>query len=198
MTVRTLPRRHPLPSGSENQNPADIGLVDLLLEDFRTHDHDAMSGGFWALAVHRFGNWRMGIKSALLRPPLTALYRIGYHAVIAIYGIDIPYNARLGRRIRFEHHGCVFVGVWSMGDDVVFRHSATIGLARRGATEAPTIGSRVEIGPGACIVGGIRVGNDTVIGANTVLADNLADGETVLGNPARLVKAQQAFGNEAS
>jgi serine O-acetyltransferase len=183
---KAAPRpRRTTPLGNENQNPADVSFVELLREDLRTHDNRLAAPGFWALAVHRFGNWRMGVKSKWLRPPLSALYRAAYHGTIAMWGIDLPYNCRLGRRIRFEHHGCIFIGVWSIGDDVTFRHSATVGLLNRDARQAPTIGSRVEIGPGACVVGGIRVGNDTFIGANTVLANDLPDGRAVLGNPAR-------------
>jgi serine O-acetyltransferase len=75
-----------------------------------------------------------------------------------------------------------------VGDDVCVRHSATIGLARRTErSAAPVIGNRVEIGPGACIVGGIRVGDDCYVGANTVLADDLAKGSSVLGVPARTI-----------
>jgi serine O-acetyltransferase len=177
-----------LPHGDVNQNPQGMTLGQLLREDLHTHDDQLSSPGFWALAVHRLGNWRMGVKSRALRPPLSALYRVAYHGVIALWGIDLPYNCRLGRRIRFEHHGCVFIGVESIGDDVVFRHSATVGLKDRHSTQIPTIGSRVEVGPGACVVGGISVGDDSYIGANTVLADDLPAGGAVLGNPARTVK----------
>ena len=70
--VRTEPREVP---GARNQNPADIGFFALIAEDFRTHDRDPLQPGFWAVALHRFGNWRMGIRWKLVRAPLTLLYR---------------------------------------------------------------------------------------------------------------------------
>jgi serine O-acetyltransferase len=178
----------PLPHGNTNENPVGIGLFRLLVEDFRTHGSDPLSAGFWALAAHRFGNWRMGVKPSPLRAPFTILYRIAHRGAIALWGIDLPYNVKLGRRFRLEHHGCIHVGAREIGDDVVVRHSVTIGLVSRSArSKAPTIGSRVEIGPGACIVGGIHVGDDCFVGANTVVAQSLDPGTTVLGVPARSV-----------
>jgi serine O-acetyltransferase len=181
----------PLRDGDRDENPGGIGLFDLLAEDFRTHDNDPLRAGFWALAVHRFGNWRMGVRKRMLRAPLSALYELAHHAVIAAWGIDLPYNSRIGRRVRFNHHGCVFVGAWTIGDDVRFHHSVTIGLVRRDSHKAPIIGSRVEIGPGACIVGEIEVGDDCYIGPNTVLAQSIPAGTSVIGVPARSVSLER-------
>lgn len=182
----------PLARGVTNENPRDLGFVALLREDFRTHGGSLRSAGFWALAVHRLGNARMDFHSKALRAPLTLLYRTAYHAVIAAWGIDLPYNAKIGRRFHIGHHGCLHLGARRVGDDVHIRHSATIGLARRtDQSEAPTIGDRVEIGPGACIVGGIHVGDDCYVGPNTVLADSLPAGKAVLGVPARAVTLEQ-------
>lgn len=181
----------PLRAGDRNENPDGIGLWALIQEDFRTHDSDPLCPGFWALAVHRFGNWRMGIGQRALRAPLSVLYEAARQSIIAAWGIDLPYNSRIGRRVRFNHHGCVFVGAWNIGDDVHFHHSVTIGLVRRDSKKAPIIGSRVEIGPGACIVGEIEVGDDCFIGPNTVLAQSIAPGMTVLGVPARSVSIER-------
>jgi serine O-acetyltransferase len=181
----------PLRKGDRNENPESIGLFGLLAEDFRTHGSDPLAAGFWALAVHRLGNWRMGFRTRTLRAPLSILYKVARQAVIATWGMDLPYNSRIGRRVRFNHHGCVFVGAWNIGDDVHFHHSVTIGLVRRGSKKAPIIGNRVEIGPGACIVGEIEVGDDCYIGPNTVLAQSIPAGTTVLGVPARTVSLEK-------
>ena len=65
----------PLNPGDRDLNPPGIGLLALFREDLRTHDNDFMEPGFWAVALHRFGNWRMGIRFKLLRSPMTLLYR---------------------------------------------------------------------------------------------------------------------------
>ena len=54
-------------------NPPGIGLFALLREDLRTHDGNLFEQGFWAVAVHRFGNWRMGLPEAPADPLHAAL-----------------------------------------------------------------------------------------------------------------------------
>jgi hypothetical protein len=50
-----------MPRGDGNENPPDLGIFALRREDLRTHDGNLFEQGLWAVAVHRFGNWRMGI-----------------------------------------------------------------------------------------------------------------------------------------
>jgi serine O-acetyltransferase len=173
-----------LPPGDRDSNPPGIGLLSLLAEDFRTHDRDPTAAGFWVLALHRLGNRRMRVRSKALRAPLTLLYQAAYRGTIALWGVDLPYNVKVGRRLRLGHHGCMHVGAREIGDDVVIRHSVTIGLIRAGAASFPVIGNRVDIGPGACIVGAVNVGDDSIIGPNTVVTESLPAGSDVLGVPA--------------
>jgi serine O-acetyltransferase len=178
----------PLPTGEVNGNPKGISLLSLLTEDFRTHGSDPLSAGFWAVAVHRIGNARMSIRRKALRIPMTLAYRSAYRGVIALWGIDLPYNMKIGRRFRLGHHGCVHIGAREIGDDVVIQHSVTIGLIRHMTLRFPTIGNRVEIGPGASIVGSIHIGDDSFVGANTVVGFSLPTGSNVMGIPIRFVK----------
>src|SRR4051812_49920734 len=89
--------------GERNMNPAGMGLVALLREDLRTHDGKIFEQGFWAVAVHRFGNWRMGLPK-LLRVPATLLYRFAFKWVEWTCGITLPYTVGVGRRVRVWHH----------------------------------------------------------------------------------------------
>ena len=184
------PRKAVLPPGDRNENPPG-SILALLREDYATHGGSWLSPGFWALAVHRFGNLRMGMRSKLLRAPMTVAYRSAYHGVIALWGIDLPYNVKIGRRVRFVHHGCIVVGAWSVADDVTIRGPATIGLSRRDATGTPVIEKGVELGPRACVVGNVVVGAGAFVGPNTVLTESLAPGATALGNPFRTVDLAQ-------
>lgn len=182
----------PLQSGDTNENPPGIGFLALVKEDFNTYNRDLRSPGFWAIAVHRFGNVRMEVRSRWRRAPLTIIYRIAYRVVLGAFGIELPYNARIGRRFHIGHHGGVHMGARSVGDDVSIHHTATIGLARRSERgTAPTIGSRVEIGPGACIIGDIEIGDDCYIGANSLLGFSILAGTSVLGVPARVADLQE-------
>lgn len=181
----------PVPRGSRDQNPPGLGLLALIAEDFRTHGGRLGAAGFWAVALHRVGNWRMGVRRPL-RPPLTALYRAGFVAIRWGWGIELPYDVKLGRRVYLEHHGAMHLGARSIGDDVVFRRGASVGVLRAGSPEddKPVIEDRVEIGPRACVVGPITVGHDTLVGPSSIVAVDVPPHSTVLGVPGRLVERQ--------
>jgi serine O-acetyltransferase len=177
----------PLPKGDKNCNPDGIGFLRLLAEDLRTHDGDLWEQGFWAIAVHRFGNWRMGLPR-VIRPPFTLVYRFLFKWVEWTCGITLPYTTPVGRRVRIWHHSGMILHARSIGDDVHIRHNTTFGVARRGDNLCiPTIGDRVDIGCGVCILGDVRVGNDSVIGANAVVLKDLLDGSVAVGVPAQVV-----------
>jgi serine O-acetyltransferase len=186
--VAHQPRVSPMFSGEANLNPEGLSLLSLMAEDYRTHDRDLMEPGLWAVLIHRFGNWRMDVRPKLLRIPFTLIYRLLFRVVALGFGINLPYNVRLGRRVRIWHHGGIFIGARSIGDDVHLRHNVTVGVLHRDEEDAKAvIGSRVDIMAGAVIVGPIEVGDDVVIGANSVVVKDVPAGSTVFGVPARAV-----------
>ena len=176
----------PFPKGDRNGNPRGIGLFALLAEDYRTHDRKLFEPGFWAIALHRFGNARMGVRLRLLRAPLSIIYRTMFTAVNWLWGIYLPYNSKVGRRVRIWHHGGIWLGARAIGDDVHIRHNSTFGVLNRNELDAkPIIGNRVDIGVGVCILGAVTVGDDCVIGPNSVVIRDLPQGSVVMGIPAR-------------
>ena len=70
------------------------------------------------------------------------------------------------------------------GCHVILEHQVTLG-AEKG--ESPALGDRVFVGAGAKVLGKVRIGNDARIGANAVVLDDVPDGATAVGVPARLV-----------
>ncbi len=181
----------PQPRGAENQNPDDIGMCALLKEDFDTYEHDLLDPCLWAIAVHRFGNWRMGVKSKVVRAPLSVAYRAMHRALVLGPGIHLDYTVKLGRRVRLWHHGGVFVNAKSIGNDVHLRHNVSVGIAsRKDPHGIPTIEDGVDIYAGACIAGNVTVGANSVVGPNSVVITDVPPNTTVLGNPARRVPMQ--------
>jgi serine O-acetyltransferase len=182
--------------GDRNENPTGISFLQLIIEDFHTHDNKFLEPGFLAIAIHRFGNWRMDIQPRLLRIPFSLIYRFLYTMVKWFFGIDLMYSVKLGRRVRIWHHGGMFIGAISIGDDVTLRHNTTIGvLHQKERWKKPIIEDRVDIGSGACILGDITIGHDTVIGANSVVVRSFPPNSTLFGVPARPVNLNQNKSN---
>ena len=177
--------------GVKNLNPPGISFWSLLKEDFRTHGRDVFSQGFWAIAVHRFGNWRMNIRPRVLRAPFSILYKVLYKFVQWTCGISLDYATKVGRRVHLWHHSGMILSCRAIGDEVHIRHNTTFGVAHLGdpITHRPVIGDRVEVGVGAVIMGPITIGNDSVIGANAVVVNDVPPYSLAVGVPAKVVKS---------
>ena len=175
--------------GEKDQNPAGLSLLSLLLEDLRTHQ-SLFAHGFWAVAVNRLGNWRMSVRPRLLRAPFTLLYDFLYRVVLWTARIELPYIIKVGRRVRIWHHGGCVLGARWLGDDAQFRHNVTIGLANHGDPIhlLPIIEERVVVGAGAVILGAIRIGHDSIIGANAVVTKDIPPHSLVGGIPGRVLR----------
>lgn len=162
-------------------------MFDHFREDWITHERDPWRQGVWVLAVYRFGRWRYGVRPALLRRPLSLLYKFAKVAVQIMTGIDLPCEASVGRRLKIEHFsGIIVSGDAVIGDDVVIRNGVTIGLRRTGEPGAPVIGNGVDIGAGAKLLGAITIGDGAVIGANAVVLGDVPPGALAVGIPARV------------
>src|ERR1051326_2354911 len=161
--------------GERNLNPAGMSLMSLWREDLATHEGDLFSQGFWALAVHRFGNWRMDFRRRWVRMPFSLIYKVLYKFVEWTCGISLDYATQVGRRVHLWHHSGMILSCKSIGDDVHIRQNTTFGVTRRGdpVSARPVIEDRCDIGVGAVIVGAITIGHDSVIGANAVVLSSV-------------------------
>ena len=98
-------------------------------------------------------------------------YRIGYRRCRNVYGIELPYTAKLGRRVVIEHQeSIVFHGATPIGDGTIIRQGRTFGIrSLERLDEAPKIGRNINIGAGAVLIGDVNVGDGASIGANSVV-----------------------------
>jgi serine O-acetyltransferase len=157
-----------------------------LREAWITYDRNPWQRQLWVMAVYFFGRWRYRIKLRIIRAPFSFLYRVLKAICEVLTGIELPCETQVGRRLRIEHCGDIVVsGDAVIGDDVVIRNGVTIGLRRTGERGSPRIGSRVDIGAGAKLLGPITIGEDAVIGANAVVLDDVPSGSIAVGIPAR-------------
>ncbi len=175
-------------SVNEPETPA-LGLWQQIKEDWIAHGRDWTRPGFRAVAVHRFGVWRMKIKPLLLRAPFSILYRALFRKVRNTYGIELPYTVQLGRRVIIEHQSAIVIhGDCVIGDDCIIRQGVTMGnryLDR--PFDAPKLGKRVNVGAGAKIFGNVTIGDGANIGANAVVLCDVPAGATAVGIPAKII-----------
>jgi len=162
-------------------------MFENIREDWRTYEGALSRQGLWVMLVYRFGRWRYTVRPALLRIPLSFLYRILKLWSQILTGIDLPCEATVGRRFVIEHFGGIIVsGDAVFGDDCVIRNGVTVGLRRTHERGAPVFGNRVDIGAGAVILGSIHVGDDVSIGANAVVLKDVPANSIAVGVPAAI------------
>lgn len=188
MTDQAPHPEHPNTQGPHDSpsESAPLGLRAQIREDWIAHGKDWTLPGFRAVAVARFGQWRMNVKPKILRAPFSILYRILYRRVRNVYGIELPYSTQLGRNVVFEHQGAVVIhGCATIGDGCYIRQGVTIGnRSLDKPLEAPTLGNNVNVGAGAKILGKLTIGDNAVIGANAVVIKDVPPGALAVGIPA--------------
>lgn len=135
-------------------------------------------------------------KNFLLRIvgfPIRIIYKI---LINWILGIDIPDRTRIGEGLQVFHgQGLIINSKTIIGKNVTVRHNTTIGNSKAGG-ECPVIGDNVNIGANAVIIGKIFVGNNSVIGAGSVVIKDVPPNVVVAGNPAKIVqnlKIEESF-----
>lgn len=153
----------------------------------------------WSREYKRPGEWNPG-KSLLAsirayqkhrgnRHLLAPLFR--HWAVLrhrfwsAVSGADIPLNSQIDGGLLLPHpNGVVIHPAAKIGPNCLLFQQVTLGT--RGGTEAPVLEGHVDVGAGAKLLGGIRVGAHAQIGANSVVLQDVPSGKTAVGTPARI------------
>ena len=167
-------------------------LFAQIASDWRANGRDWTRPGFRTLAVYRFGVWRMGVRSKLLRAPLSLVYRRLFRHCRNVYGIELPYSVQVGQHVVIEHQGGIVIhGASVIGDGCVIRQGCTLGLRRiSDLGAAPVLEAGVELGAGAAILGRIRIGCGAKIGANAVVLIDVPAGAIALGVPAKITESK--------
>jgi len=120
--------------------------------------------------------------------------------IMPIFMCDFGSNIRAGRNL-FVNFNCVFLdcNVIDIGDDVQIGPAVQIYTAthpidpvvRLSGVESALpvrIGNNVWIGGSAVILPGVTIGDNAVVGAGSIVTRDVAEGEVVVGNPARPIK----------
>lgn len=167
-------------------------MFENVRADYQAHGRKWGAQGFWAMAVYRFGRWRYSIRPALIRKPLSFIYKVLFKTIQIVTGIEMPCEVRVGKNFVIDHFGGIVVSGFSrFGDNCRIRTGVVIGLARVGDPCAPVFGDNVDIGAGAKVLGRITIGDNVLIGANSVVTRDVPSNSIAVGVPA-VVKRRRA------
>lgn len=138
--------------------------------------------GVHAVWGYRISHWLWHRGARLAARALGELTRI-------LTGVDIHPGARIGPGLFIDHATGVVIGETAeVGEDVTIFHGVTLGgTGRDRGKRHPTIGDRVTIGAGAKVLGAIKIGDDSRIGANSVVVKEVPASAVVVGVPGQVV-----------
>jgi serine O-acetyltransferase len=138
--------------------------------------------GVHAIWGHRVSHWLWNRGARLAARTFAELTRI-------LTGVDIHPGAVLGSGLFIDHATGVVIGETAeVGDDVTLYHGVTLGGSGTDTGKRhPTVGDRVTIGAGAKVLGPIKIGDDSRIGANAVVVKPVPSSSVVVGVPGQII-----------
>jgi len=156
-----------------DKDPAARSAVEVML----------LYNGFKAVRIYRRANW-------FLKHNMKFIARWLSQRCVRKTNIEIHPGATIGRRLFIDHGTGVVIGETTIiGDDCTIYQGVTLGgTGKDKGKRHPTLGNNVMVGAGAKVLGPITIGNDVRIAAGAVVLNNIPDGCTAVGVPARIAR----------
>lgn len=138
--------------------------------------------GLYACWAHHFTHWLWSHHLRLAARVLTQIVRF-------FTGIEIHPGATIGRRLFIDHGAGVVIGETAIvGDDVTIYQGVTLGgTGKQKGKRHPTVCDGVFIGNNANLLGDICIGENSRVGAGSVVLIDVPPNSTVVGVPAHVV-----------
>ena len=156
------------------RDPAARGALEILL----------CYPGFQAITVHRLSHrlWHSRLPLKLPARLLSQLSR-------GLTGIEIHPGARIGSGVFIDHGMGVVIGETAeVGDHCLLYQGVTLGgTGKESGKRHPTLASNVVVGAGAKVLGALKIGTNTRIGAGSVVVRDVEADSTVVGIPGRVI-----------
>lgn len=132
----------------------------------------------WHRLAHRLYKWRIPFLPRLIS-----------HIARFLTGIEIHPGAKIGEGFFIDHGMGVVIGETAeIGNNVILYQGVTLGgTSHLRVKRHPTLGNNVVVGVGAQVIGNIHIGDNTKIGAGSVVVNSVPPNATVVGVPGRVV-----------
>ncbi|BBE31894.1 serine acetyltransferase [Tepiditoga spiralis] len=142
-----------------------------------------ISTSLHGLISYRFYSFFHKYKIYILSYPLYVLSKI-------LYSMDIHPSAQIDAGVVIDHGIGVVIGETAkIGSGTLIYHGVTLGAKKvMKGKRHPEIGKNVTIGAGAKVLGNIIIGDDVVIGSNSVVLMDIPRKSLVVGIPAKIKK----------
>ena len=152
-------------------DPAAVSTIEILLA----------YPGFHARQFHRLAH-------TLYRWRIPVLPRLVSHVSRFLTGIEIHPGAKIGKRFFIDHGMGVVIGETAdIGEDVLIYQGVVLGgTSIKKGKRHPTLGNNVVVGAGAAILGPVKIGDNSRIGAGSVVVSDVPANSTAVGIPARV------------
>ena len=166
----------------QRKDPAARSVLEVIL----------LYPGFHILVYHRIAHWLYRHKRFFLARWVSQHGR-------RRTGIEIHPGATIGRCLFIDHGmGIVFGETCEIGDNCTIYHGVTLGgTGKDTGKRHPTLGNNVLIGAGTKVLGPVYIGDNSRIGAGSVVLRNLPANCTAVGVPAEVVRINNKAVNPA-
>lgn len=133
--------------------------------------------------------WAHRIAHAFFKRKFYFLARVISQISRFFTGIEIHPGAKIGRRLFIDHGMGVVIGeTCEIGDNVTVFQGVTLGgTGKEKGKRHPTIKDNALIATGAKVLGSITIGENSKIGAGSVVLKEVPPNSTVVGVPGRVV-----------
>ncbi|MCX7831931.1 MAG: serine O-acetyltransferase [Actinobacteria bacterium] len=157
----------------KDRDPAAKTLLEILL----------FYPGLHAIWFHRIAHW-------FYKKRLFTIARLISHTSRFLTGIEIHPGAKIGKRFFIDHGMGVVIGETAeIGNDVLIYQGVTLGgTGKEKGKRHPTIEDGVVISADATILGPVKIGKNSRVGAGAVVINDVPPNSTVVGVPGKVVK----------
>lgn len=138
--------------------------------------------GLHAIWSHRIAHWFYKKKMFFIARSISQISRF-------FTGIEIHPGAKIGRRFFIDHGMGVVIGeTCEIGDNVVLYQGVTLGgTGKEKGKRHPTLKDNVLVASGAKVLGSITIGENSKVGAGSVVLKDVPPNATVVGIPGKIV-----------
>jgi len=175
-----------------------MGFFERMREDIQTVFHNDPAArttlevilaypGVHAIWLHRFAHWLWNHHLKLVARMVSEVSRF-------TTGIEIHPGATIGRRLFIDHGMGVVMGeTTEIGDDVLIYQGVTLGgTSLKKEKRHPTIEDHVMVSAGASVIGPVRIGRGSRIGAGAVVVSSAPPYSTIVGIPGKVIEGESA------